>query len=125
MSAIDVMIVEDEAIIALDIKEILKRSGFSISAIVGTGAAAIQKAKELKPDVILMDVMLGRGINGIQAAGEIRKSQNIPVIFISSFSDNHAVSSAFKISPYGYLVKPFDESELVRKINDIHNKHFS
>ena len=125
MSTLDVMIVEDEAIIALDIKEILKRSGFHISAIVATGAAAIKKAKELKPDLILMDVMLGRGINGIQAAGEIRKAQNIPVIFISSFSDNHAVSNAYEVSPYGYLVKPFDETELVKKINDIHIKHFS
>lgn len=125
MHALDIMIVEDEAIIALDIKEILKKSGFHISAIVGTGAAAIKKAKELKPDVILMDVMLGRGINGIQAADEIRKAQNIPVIFISSFSDNRAVSNAYEVSPYGYIVKPFDESELVRKLNDINTNHIS
>lgn len=125
MSTMDVMIVEDEAIIALDLKEILKKSGYRISAIVGSGNAAIKKAKELKPDLILMDVMLGRGINGIQAAGEIRKYLNIPVIFISSFSDNHAVANAYEVSPYGYIVKPFDENELVKKIKDIRTDRFS
>ncbi len=115
----DVMIVEDEAIIALDIKDILKRSGYNVSAVVGSGTDAITKAKELKPDLILMDVMLGKGINGIQAAAAIRKVQNIPVIFISSFSDKHAVTSAYEVSPYGYLVKPFNEFELIRKIGNL------
>jgi hypothetical protein len=114
---INIMIVEDEFIIALDLKDTLKRIGYKTPLIATNGLEAIDKALEFKPDLILMDIMLKGDLDGIQAAEKIRNKFDIPILFISSFSDNKSIEHAYRISPYGYLIKPFSKYDLEAAID--------
>jgi len=114
-----IMVVEDESIIALDIKSRLKRLGYNIPAVVSSGEEAIKLAGEIRPDLVLMDILLKGSLNGIEAAKIINSEICIPVIFLSSFSDNKTMEEARSASPYGYLIKPFNEIELKKKIDNL------
>ena len=114
-----IMVVEDENIIALDIKNRLKKLGFKIPAVVASGEDAIRLAGEIKPDLVLMDILLKGKLDGVEAARAIRTKNDIPVIFLSSFSDESTCREANQASPYGYLIKPFNEKELKAKIDNI------
>jgi DNA-binding response OmpR family regulator len=118
-----VMVVEDEFIIALDLKDTIKSLGFDVPAIATSGQQAVETALKHKPDLILMDIMLKGDIDGIEAAGEISKSLEIPIVFISSFSDESSIKRAFKVSRYGYLIKPFHTEELKYAIEEALRKH--
>lgn len=118
------MVVEDESIIALDIKSRLKRLGYNIPAVVSSGEEAVKLAGEIRPDLVLMDILLKGSLNGIEAAKIIRNEICIPVIFLSSFSDNNTVEEARRVSPYGYLVKPFNENELKKKIDNLTDEYY-
>lgn len=104
-----ILVVEDEWIVADDINESLKDSGYSVS-IVSSGEEAVQKAKEA--DLVLMDIVLKGEINGIEAAERIRSQVNIPVVFLTAYADEKTVKRAKMAEPYGYLVKPFKDREL-------------
>ena len=119
MSVKSILVVEDESIIALDLKNRLKKLGFKISAVVSTGKEAIRLAGKFKPDLVLMDILLKGELDGVEAARIIMMENSIPVIFLSSFSDEITLQEANKVSPYGYLVKPFSETELKSKIEDL------
>ncbi len=106
-----ILIVEDELIVAEDIKMSLERFGYSVTAIVKTGEEAAKKADELQPDLVLMDIVLKGKMNGIDAAGKIGKL-NIPVVFLTAYTDTATLERAKITEPYGYLVKPFEETEL-------------
>ncbi|MBI3815776.1 MAG: response regulator [Nitrospinae bacterium] len=108
---VKILIVEDESIIAKDLKNRLERLGYEIPAAVQSGEEAVKKAKELHPDLVLMDIML-RGMSGIAAADQIRISCNIPVLYVTAFSDENILKLAKMTEPYGYILKPFDEREL-------------
>ncbi|HSR18540.1 MAG TPA: response regulator [Ignavibacteriaceae bacterium] len=107
-----ILIAEDEIIIALDIKKILKNSGYKICSIVYSGEEAIKKALEEKPNLILMDIMLQGSINGIQAAEIISKEQNIPIIFLTAVTDTEALEKTLITENFGYIGKPYDEQTL-------------
>lgn len=107
-----VLIVEDEGLVAKDIKNRLMRLGYDVAAIVSTGEEAVSKAEELRPDLILMDIMLRGRMDGIEAADIIRASFNIPVLFLTAYSDSKTLERAKITEPYGYILKPFDEREL-------------
>ncbi len=107
-----ILIVEDESLIAQDIRYCLENLGYVIKGIVATGEEAIQKARDLRPGVILMDIMLKGKVDGIEAAKEIWSELNIPVIFLTAHSDDAIVNRAKAAQPYGYLLKPFKEREL-------------
>ena len=111
-----IMVVEDENIIALDIKNRLKSLGYNVAAVVPSGEEAIRIIKEVNPDLVLMDIVLRGDIDGVQAAESISRDYNIPVIFLTSYSDESTLKLAHRISPYGYLIKPFNENELKVKI---------
>jgi two-component system, response regulator PdtaR len=119
MSVKSIMVVEDENIIALDIKNRLRRLGYNIIAVVPNGEEAIRVAEELKPDLVLMDILLRGNMNGVEAARRITEDTDIPVIFLSSFSDEDTLRQADQVSHYGYLIKPFNEKELIIKIDKI------
>jgi CheY-like chemotaxis protein len=119
MSVKNILVVEDENIIALDIKNRLKRLGFNIKAVVPSGEEAIRLASSMKPDLVLMDIVLRGNIDGVEAAEIISKENNIPIVFLSSFSDKDTIKQAFRISPHGYLIKPFNEEELKSVIDKI------
>ncbi|HSP87907.1 MAG TPA: response regulator [Ignavibacteriaceae bacterium] len=120
--SLKVMVVEDEFIIALDIKERLNKLGYKVPGIATTGREAVRIANKVNPNIILMDIMLRGEMDGVQAAKLIREKLDIPVLFISSFSDIHSVQRAEKVSPFGYIVKPFTEIELKSGIEKAYTK---
>lgn len=112
-----ILIVEDERIIALDLKKRLERFGFVPPEIVSNGEDAIATAGSMRPDIILMDIMLGGAIDGIDAARHIKDNLNIPVIFLTAYSNENTLDRAKEAEPYGYILKPFKERELYTTID--------
>lgn len=111
-----ILIVEDQSIVALDIQNRLKSLKYNVAGIASSGAGAIKKAEELKPDLILMDIMLKGDMDGINAANEIRKRIDIPIIYLTAYADNDTLQRAKITRPFGYLLKPFEEKELYTTI---------
>jgi response regulator RpfG family c-di-GMP phosphodiesterase len=107
-----IMVVEDERITAEIIKIALQKLGYSVSSVVASGEQAIIKAKEERPDLILMDIVLQGEMDGIEAAQQIRLQNNIPVIYLSSYSEEELIQRAKVTEPYAYILKPFNEREL-------------
>ena len=118
-----VMVVEDEFIIALDLKDVVKGFGYNVVAVATSGYDAVEKASKFKPELVLMDIMLKGKIDGVEAADIIRQKLDIPIIFVSSFSDEESVIRAGKVSDYGYLIKPFDNRQLKEVIEAALKKH--
>ncbi|MBI5057834.1 MAG: PAS domain S-box protein [Nitrospirae bacterium] len=123
MAKSKILIVEDEWIIANDIKKSLQNLGYSVSAIVSTGEEAINKIQEKKPDLVLMDIVLQGEISGTEAANQIISGYDIPVIYLTAYSDKEILKQAKKTNAYGYLVKPFNERELQATIDLAIYKH--
>jgi PAS domain S-box-containing protein len=107
-----ILIVEDEPITALDLKRTLTNVGFEVVSIEDKGKNAIEKAEELKPDLVLMDIVLKGEIDGIEAAEKINNQLNIPVVYLTAYSNDKLFERAKLTGPYGFLVKPFDFYEL-------------
>jgi len=107
-----VMIVEDERIVAEDIQSNLKNLGYSVSSIVSSGNKAIEDAEKYHPDIVLMDIVLKGEMDGIEAAEQIRIRFNIPVIYLTAYSDEEMLERAKITEPFGYIIKPFNDKEL-------------
>jgi adenylate cyclase len=107
-----ILIVEDEKIIGLDIKNTIERIGYEVINIVKSGESAIDLTGELKPDLVMMDIMLSGGISGIDAAEAIRRKFDIPVIYLTGLTDEETFHKAKITQPFGYLPKPFDQKGL-------------
>ncbi|MBT3226365.1 MAG: response regulator [Deltaproteobacteria bacterium] len=107
-----IMIVEDEAIILSLIKTYLLNLQYEIAAEACSGEEAIRLVKTVKPDIILMDISIPGDYDGIRTAQEILKEQNIPIIFLTSHTDEETIDRATGLSPYGYLFKPIKQIEL-------------
>lgn len=123
MSKINVLIVEDESIVAKDIQHSLKKLGYNVLGICSTGEDAIKSVEELGPDIVLMDIMLKGSMNGIEAAAKIRETNNIPVIFLTAYADENTLSKAKVSEPFGYIIKPFKEIDLHTSIEMAIYKH--
>lgn len=106
-----ILLVEDEMVEAMNLKRSLQAMGYDVMAIASYGEEAIEKANTLKPDIILMDILLKGKMDGITAAQAISKHE-IPVIYISALPDDATVNRALISAPYGYLVKPYDIRKL-------------
>jgi AmiR/NasT family two-component response regulator len=117
------LIVEDELIVALDIENSLSNSGFSIAGQTDRGEDAVRLAKELRPDLILMDIGLRGELDGIDAAIQIRQKYDLPIIFLTAFTTPTILERARKAEPFGYVVKPFDERDLISNIEMAIYKH--
>jgi PAS domain S-box-containing protein len=107
-----ILVVEDERIIAADLQGSLRQLGYNVPAIASTGQSAIDLVEKYHPDLILMDIYLAGEMTGIEAAEKIRLRHNIPVIYLTAFSDSTIIEQAKLCGPYGYLLKPFDEREV-------------
>lgn len=118
-----ILIVEDEAIVAEDIRNSLQNLGYTISAVVSSGEEAITKIEEDMPDLVLMDTVLKGAMNGIEAAGQIHSRFNIPVVYLTAFTDKKTIERAKLTEPFGYIVKPFDDRELHTAIEMAIYKH--
>ncbi|WP_300607169.1 response regulator [Methanohalophilus sp.] len=107
-----ILVVEDEKIVALGIKRMLKNMGYIVPSIASSGEEAIKKAEITFPDLILMDIMLKGEIDGISAAKIISDDMDIPVVYLTAYSDNKIIQKAKETKPYGYITKPFEEADL-------------
>ncbi len=112
MKKVRILIVEDEAIIAMEIESQLQSLGYEVTSIVDTGEEAIAKAEEDKPDLILMDIRIKGEMDGIKAAEEIRNRFGIPVIFSTAYLDEERIERAKITMPFGYVLKPIQERDL-------------
>jgi len=107
-----ILVVEDERIVARDLEGALTELGYVVPAAVATGEEAIERARDLQPDVVLMDIRLPGAIDGIQAATSIRAERDIPIIYLTAHSDDETLRRAMQTEPFGYLVKPFSPPQL-------------
>jgi two-component system, cell cycle sensor histidine kinase and response regulator CckA len=107
-----ILVVEDESIIALDIKTTLQALGFEVQAIASSGQEAIDKSRRLRPDLVLMDIHLRGEMDGVEAIQRIREELDVPVIYLTAYADPGTVQRARETEPYGYLLKPFEQREL-------------
>jgi PAS domain S-box-containing protein len=123
MSNLRILIVEDEGIIAKDIQSTLNRSGYSVIGIASSGEEAIKKAMEIHPDLVLMDIVLEGAMDGVEAAEHIRDHFDIPVVYLTAYSDDTTLQRAKITEPFGYILKPFQEKELYTTIEMALYKH--
>lgn len=130
MSALNILIVEDEFLVAADIEESLVSLGYKVQNCVASGLGAIAEVEKNLPDIILMDIVLKGEMNGIEAATIINQKHNVPIIYLTANADIGTVEKAKVSLPYGYIIKPFTEKELHTNIeiarfkfeNDIKSK---
>jgi diguanylate cyclase (GGDEF)-like protein/PAS domain S-box-containing protein len=112
-----ILIVEDEKVIALDIQRRLERYGYSVVGMASEGPEAIAVVGERSPDIILMDIELPGPMNGIETAKKIRALYGTPVIFLTAYSEPSLIEQAKEAEPFGYILKPFKERELLTTID--------
>ena len=118
-----VLIVEDEWVVAIDVRDCLEELGYRVVAIVASGEEAIVKARELRPDVVLMDINLEREMDGIQAAYQIWNELQIPVIYATGYSDQATVDRATDNELFGYVIKPIKERDLYITVKTALQRH--
>jgi signal transduction histidine kinase len=120
---INILIVEDELLIAKNLSQKLEKLGYKIADIVSSGADAIQRAGELKPDLILMDIVIKGEMDGIATAAIIHQQLDIPIIYTTAYADDETLQRAENTGSYGYLLKPFKEREMHATIKIAMSKH--
>ena len=120
---IDVLIVEDEIVLAMAIEVSLNEMGFYVSGIESCASKAILHAQNHHPDIVLMDINLNNKQTGIDAANTIWKKFKIPIIFLTSYTNDKTINQALECEPYGYLIKPCRDEELKATINMALHKH--
>ncbi len=120
---IKILVVDDETIVALDIKNTLEKYGYKVVGIAANSKEALQLVKSSKPNLILMDIMIKGSKDGIETAQEINNFADIPIIFLTAYSDDSTLDRAKLVEPYGYLIKPFDNRELFTTIEMSIYKH--
>ncbi|HSV96487.1 MAG TPA: PAS domain S-box protein [Spirochaetota bacterium] len=118
-----ILIVEDESVIALDIKGRIERFGYEVAAIAVTGEKAVEKVLELNPDLVLMDIMLPGEMDGIQAVEAIRERADVPVVYLTAHTDLATFLRSKSTLPYGYIVKPIRDIELHSAVETAIQRH--
>jgi CheY-like chemotaxis protein len=117
-----IVIVEDELLQATVMKDSLEGLGYAVPAVVITNKDAITAAELIRPDLILMDIGLAGKIDGIETAKEIRERFHIPIMYVTAYADEKTMEAAKKTDPIGYLIKPFDEYNLRKAIEEAFTK---
>lgn len=107
-----ILVVDDEAIITMQLEERLSAMGYSVAGMAASGEEGIEKARHFLPDLVLMDIVMPGKMNGIEAAKIITTELNIPVVFVTAYADDIIIEKAKSVKPYGYIVKPFNELEI-------------
>jgi two-component system cell cycle sensor histidine kinase/response regulator CckA len=123
MSKGRIVVVEDETIVARDIQATLRSFGYEVPEIVTSGEEAIQAAFRLNPDLMVMDIMIKGAMDGVDAAEIIRSQFNIPVVYLTAYSDDETLRRAKLTESYGFIAKPFDERELFVAVEFALYKH--
>ncbi|MFQ5824811.1 MAG: sigma 54-interacting transcriptional regulator [bacterium] len=125
MASVRILIVEDELIVAKNMQNKLKRLGYDVPTLASSGDEAIKKAEQMRPrpNLVLMDIKLKGDIDGVEAAKQIRDRFNIPVIYLTGYSDEKTLQRAKKTAPFGYVLKPIEARELHATIEIALYKH--
>ena len=110
----NVLIVEDEAVIAMDVRSMVEDLGFKALGVASSGEECLRKAEALRPDLVLMDIKIKGDMDGVIAAGEIFNRFRIPVVYMTAYSDPQTVKRINRPGTLGYLIKPLEPSELER-----------
>ncbi|MBU4076514.1 MAG: response regulator [Euryarchaeota archaeon] len=118
-----ILVVEDESIVAEHIRRSLQNMGYSVSSVASSGEKAIKEVEENVPDLVLMDIVLQGEMDGIETAKQIRSRFNIPVVYLTAYSDEKILERAKITEPFGYVIKPFNERELRINIEIALYKH--
>lgn len=108
-----ILIVEDEVIVASDLSITLKSEGFKISGIAHNYEEGLDSFKKLIPDLLICDINLGKGKSGIDLVRELKKIKDVPVVFLTAYSDRETFSEAFETLPNSYLTKPFSKNQIL------------
>ena len=111
-----IVVVEDEVIVAKDIQKTLIKLGFEVPAIAATATQAFERIKEIRPDLVLCDIKLKGDIDGIEVASRVNELYKIPVIYLTSYSDRQTLDRAKVTQPYGYIIKPFNDADLLSAV---------
>lgn len=114
-----ILIDKDEAVIALDIQYTLENLGYRVPAVVSSGEESIEKASEIHPDLVLMDIKLSGDMDGISAAEQIYNRFRIPVVYLTAYSDEKMLEGMRRTMLFGYISKPFDEGVLKSTIEKV------
>jgi two-component system, response regulator PdtaR len=122
MSAMRVLIAEDETIIRLDLRELLERAGLDVCAEAKDGMEAVELARSEQPDVAVLDVKMPR-LDGIEAARRILDERPIPIVMLTAYGHDELVARAVEAGVFGYLVKPFREGDLLPAIRTARARH--
>ena len=117
------MVVEDEAVVAMDLKANLMRLGYQVSDVVANGPEAIRRAEQNQPHVILMDINLDGPMNGLEAATLINKKTATAVVFLTAHNDNNMIKLGRDAGAFGFLTKPYDERCLKSTIEMAHARY--
>jgi len=120
--AMRILVAEDETIIRLDLREILERAGFEVCAEARDGEEAVELALSEKPDLAILDVKMPR-LDGIEAARRILSERPIPIVILTAYGQDELVSRAVEAGVFGYLVKPFRETDLLPAIHAARARH--
>jgi AmiR/NasT family two-component response regulator len=116
------LIAEDETIIRLDLRELLERAGFEICAEARDGLEAVELARTERPDLAILDVKMPK-LDGIEAAKRILEERPIPIVILTAYSQQELIARAVEAGVYGYLVKPFRETDLLPAIETARARH--
>ena len=123
MTGESILVVEDNGVIALQIGELLEKNGYRISDTTAYGEEAVTMAEKKRPDLICMDIELMGKLDGIETAQKIHEHANIPIIYLTAYSDSGRFARAMETAPYNYLVKPFTERELIASVQLTLHRH--
>ena len=123
MAGEKILVVEDEGLTAMELQRKLKFWGYDVPTFAFSRREAVKKAEEIKPDLILMDIILKGEGDGIDAVKEIRDNIDVPVIYLTAYSDESTLERAEVTEPYGFIIKPFEEKELHESIGKALHKH--
>jgi CheY-like chemotaxis protein len=123
MKTARILVVEDEGIVALQVRTTLERHGFTVTDTCASGAEAIASAAANPPDLVLMDMKIQGPLDGIGAAAAIQATRNVPVVYLTAHSEDVVVERAKATGPYGYLLKPFNPQELCVTVEVALHKH--
>jgi PAS domain S-box-containing protein len=125
MSAARILIVEDDRIVARDIEQQLLRLGYVVTGLTGRGDEALALATSTQADLVLMDIRVQGPVDGIEAARQVRAHCQIPVVFLTAYADDETVRRASAAEPFGYVLKPFEDTQLHTVIGMALYKHAS
>lgn len=117
-----ILIVEDERIIAAELQRRLTNLGYAVVAMVGSGAEAIERARELRPDLVLADIGLPGGMTGLEAAAHIWEECRIPVVYLTAHADQQTLTQARTPAPVLAIRKPFDIRQLQSALEQVLSK---